>query len=414
MRTRVRTAERLARAAGVPDRRARRSRRSRGSRSQGLDRAAPTPEVREALAAAEAIVDRPLQPGDLDRPDPLGPGHARGDRRAPARRWSPSARYVAGRAVKGPTEQFMRAVGPALDRGRRRLALRGPDRRRWWSTPRTPIRAAGGVRRAHLPDPDGGARGPARAGRASAGVRARRSAELNGDASHGDHPGEALRRRQAAAARRPLDGHRAGRRWSEAMLADVLGAATPRRADRAGDRGHRRAAAERLALRHARRAATPLEVLRDPEDRATRRRRRWGSSGRKALGAERVALLPGDCPLLDPAELDARARAHARATGVAIVPDRHGTGTNALLLSPPDAFGPAFGPDSCARHATGRGAPGHELALERLDSLALDLDTPEDLAALRDRAAARPAAGPGDGRRARRARRPAQRAAPAR
>src|SRR4051794_7192226 len=66
---------------------------------------------------------------------------------------------------------------------------------------------------------------------------------------------------------------------------------------------------------------------------------------RRALdeGYDRALLVPGDTPLLDPAELDgllARAEEHAR--GVVIVPDRHGTGTNALVLSPPDAIEPSF------------------------------------------------------------------------
>jgi 2-phospho-L-lactate/phosphoenolpyruvate guanylyltransferase len=67
---------------------------------------------------------------------------------------------------------------------------------------------------------------------------------------------------------------------------------------------------------------------------------------------------------------------------VAIVPDRHGTGTNALLLAPPDAIGPAFGPSSCARHADRARRAGHEAAVEPVDSLSLDVDTPDDLAAL--------------------------------
>ncbi len=77
-----------------------------------------------------------------------------------------------------------------------------------------------------------------------------------------------------------------------------------------------------------------------------------------------------------------------------VVPDRHGTGTNALLLSPPDAIGPAFGPDSCARHADRARRLGHELAVERLDSLALDLDTPDDLAAMAEALEREPARAP--------------------
>lgn len=100
------------------------------------------------------------------------------------------------------------------------------------------------------------------------------------------------------------------------------------------------------------------------------------------LGADRVAMLPTDCPLMDAAEIDDHLGRSPRAA--LIVPDRHGTGTNALVLSPPDAFEPAFGPDSCARHISRARASGISFALETLESLSLDLDTPEDLQQLRD------------------------------
>jgi 2-phospho-L-lactate guanylyltransferase len=64
---------------------------------------------------------------------------------------------------------------------------------------------------------------------------------------------------------------------------------------------------------------------------------------------------------------------------VAIVPDRHGTGTNALLLTPPDAFAPSFGPGSFARH---RALAGDACRVAELPSLMHDVDTPEDLRTL--------------------------------
>ncbi len=143
--------------------------------------------------------------------------------------------------------------------------------------------------------------------------------------------------------------------------------------------GERRA--ERIALGRARRATMPLEVLRDPKDLGHSEAATLGIVRARALGAECAALLPGDCPLLDPVELDAAVERQRRGR-VVIVPDRHGTGTNALLLSPPDAIGPAFGPDSCARHADRGRKAGHLVEIEPLDSLGLDLDTPADLAAL--------------------------------
>lgn len=99
-------------------------------------------------------------------------------------------------------------------------------------------------------------------------------------------------------------------------------------------------------------------------------------------GAERVLLVPGDCPALDPDEVDRLLTRPSGERSVIIVPDRHGTGTNALLIRPPDALTPAFGPGSCQRHARLARAAGiaHEIA--EVPSLALDIDTPEDLAAL--------------------------------
>jgi 2-phospho-L-lactate guanylyltransferase len=109
------------------------------------------------------------------------------------------------------------------------------------------------------------------------------------------------------------------------------------------------------------------------------------SAGARAaieLDADRVAMLPTDCPLFDPDELDDRLGRTPRA--VLIVPDHARTGTNALVLNPPDAFEPAFGPDSCARHVSRARAAGLSFAMEDLPSLARDLDTPEDMNALRD------------------------------
>jgi 2-phospho-L-lactate/phosphoenolpyruvate guanylyltransferase len=67
---------------------------------------------------------------------------------------------------------------------------------------------------------------------------------------------------------------------------------------------------------------------------------------------------------------------------VAIVPDRHGTGTNALMIAPPDAIGPSFGPGSFARHVAAAQDAGIEPAVARVWPLMFDVDTPEDLADL--------------------------------
>lgn len=103
-----------------------------------------------------------------------------------------------------------------------------------------------------------------------------------------------------------------------------------------------------------------------------------------AGGATAILVVPVDLPAIDAAALRALlANAHAAlAPGrplVAVVPDRHASGTNALLVSPPGAIGFAFGADSRERHAEAARESGAVL-VELAGPLALDVDTGEDLA----------------------------------
>jgi 2-phospho-L-lactate guanylyltransferase len=108
---------------------------------------------------------------------------------------------------------------------------------------------------------------------------------------------------------------------------------------------------------------------------------------RVAAGAEATAILvlPADLPavaasaidqLAEAAELAARAAPEGPV--VALVPDRHGTGTNALLVAPPNAIPFCFGEGSRAAHAAAAQAAGATY-LELDGPLTFDVDTPEDL-----------------------------------
>jgi 2-phospho-L-lactate guanylyltransferase len=109
-------------------------------------------------------------------------------------------------------------------------------------------------------------------------------------------------------------------------------------------------------------------------------------------GFERALCVPGDCPTLDPTELTALLEQES--VGVVIVPDRHGSGTNGLLLTPPDAIYPSFGPDSRARHERLADEADASRRIEQPVSLLLDIDTGEDLAVLRERLAGKAAGAP--------------------
>ena len=102
-----------------------------------------------------------------------------------------------------------------------------------------------------------------------------------------------------------------------------------------------------------------------------------------ALGFERVLLVPGDTPLIEPREVAAMLeRAEQEGTAAVIVPNRHGAGTNALLLSPPEAMAPSFGEGSLERHRSAAAAAELTHRVEAVPSLTLDVDTPDDLGVL--------------------------------
>jgi 2-phospho-L-lactate guanylyltransferase len=122
-----------------------------------------------------------------------------------------------------------------------------------------------------------------------------------------------------------------------------------------------------------------VRILRDPAMAGQSAAALIGIRHALDAGFDRVLLVPGDTPLLDPGEL---APLLERGPGTAIVPDRHLTGTNALLLAPPDAIEPSFGPGSLARHTAAAEAAGLDWSLERLPTLMLDVDTPDDLTEL--------------------------------
>jgi 2-phospho-L-lactate guanylyltransferase len=165
------------------------------------------------------------------------------------------------------------------------------------------------------------------------------------------------------------------RNLAEAMVADVLEAIGRARAIErtvvvTGD-----PIAQELA------AAAGAEVVPDPEDAGHIEAAQAGIARAEADGGERVVLLAGDCPLLDPRELD-RLLTGVPGNYVGVVPDRHGTGTNALLLSPPNAITPAFGEGSRDRHVEAARQAGVPFGVEELPSIELDLDTPADVIAL--------------------------------
>lgn len=95
-------------------------------------------------------------------------------------------------------------------------------------------------------------------------------------------------------------------------------------------------------------------------------------------GADRLLIVHADLPFLSTEEVTALIEA-SRVAGVAIAPDRHDRGTNALCLSWQCRLRFDFGPDSFPRYMLQMAWRGISPAVVRLPGLAFDLDEPADL-----------------------------------
>jgi 2-phospho-L-lactate/phosphoenolpyruvate guanylyltransferase len=162
---------------------------------------------------------------------------------------------------------------------------------------------------------------------------------------------------------------------ARAMLEDVVGAL----AASAGLAGillvTRDPDARRLAARYGAR------VL--PED-ENRGHTAASSLGARTLAQEAVAgmlQVPADVPLVTPEDIAALLQVHGEAPAVTLAPSRDERGTNAVVCSPPDVLTLHFGVDSFLPHLRRARALGVEPQIVQRPGLALDVDTPDDLAA---------------------------------
>ena len=99
-------------------------------------------------------------------------------------------------------------------------------------------------------------------------------------------------------------------------------------------------------------------------------------------GIDTLVVLHGDLPNLRPGDVETLIGALPvdGRPGVAIAPDRAGTGTNGLALRPPGVISFRFGIGSFAAHAAEVERAGVPCVAVNRAGLAFDLDTPADLA----------------------------------
>ena len=105
----------------------------------------------------------------------------------------------------------------------------------------------------------------------------------------------------------------------------------------------------------------------------------------QAQGADALLTISSDLPLLEADDLRAMIAVAGQAD-VVIAADRHGAGTNALLQRPPGVIGYHHGPDSLQHHRAAAEALGLSAVVVDRPKLAFDVDTPEDITALRSSA----------------------------
>jgi 2-phospho-L-lactate guanylyltransferase len=101
-----------------------------------------------------------------------------------------------------------------------------------------------------------------------------------------------------------------------------------------------------------------------------------------ARGVARFLTLPGDVPCVTAREIATLCDTLTEVPGAVFVPSRSGLGTNAALLTPPDAMRLTFGEPSFENHLEAARAAGLMPRVLELPGIGLDVDAPDDLPVL--------------------------------
>ena len=99
-------------------------------------------------------------------------------------------------------------------------------------------------------------------------------------------------------------------------------------------------------------------------------------------GVTGLLRLPLDLPLIQSSDIDELLVAECQAPALVIVPSRDGTGTNAMLRTPPTLFPSHFGNGSFAKHLAEAEKAHARVTVRRNPRLEMDVDDEGDLRAL--------------------------------
>ncbi len=128
-------------------------------------------------------------------------------------------------------------------------------------------------------------------------------------------------------------------------------------------------------------AAAGASVMVEGEQHGHSRSADWAAQELMKRGAHRLLLIPIDVPLVRAQEIESlldAARGLAEPSLV-IVPSEDGTGTNAMVRTPPDLIVSRFGPNSLPVHVRQAEEKGATVRVMRPPGLVFDLDEPADL-----------------------------------
>ena len=169
------------------------------------------------------------------------------------------------------------------------------------------------------------------------------------------------------------------RRLAWAMLEDVFRAAT------AASKPDRVIVVTSfdLAVDRARKAG--VEVLIEQSQTSESTSVDWASRLLREQMVDVVMRLPADVPLVRPEDIDQLIETRLPSPGALLVPSRDGTGTNAIIRTPPDLFSSRFGPNSRELHQQEAARAGAECLIVQNERVAIDVDEPADIQVFMER-----------------------------